>query len=312
MEPDVQLTIDALNVARQRNEDALKDVQNRIAAAREDLGRAEDAVVYGLAMNEQINALSATLFHQVGDLAKPTDPHALPTAPIPGWTPRLAEDFSTDVARGTAKAFFEKKGWAFYDSATIKDTSKRGTYDTSLAVFVQDGILNSRYGFKGTTTQVPYGAAMLPLGWAGVTYGRFAVRFRVDRVEGRKIAWLLWPANGRWEEGEIDFPEAGAGGPICGFNHKLGPMPNPQQNQMAVDTGVSTTDWHTAVIEWLPTRLTFLLDGKVVKETRDAAAIPKTPMRWVLQCETALDNNPIPTSSIGHAQVAWLTVHTPA
>jgi hypothetical protein len=243
----------------------------------------------------------------------PVDANTMPAAAPAGWVRRLGENFDTVVPRGSAKAHFGPKGWVFYDGTypQMKDTSGRGTYDTALAVSVSGGVLSSRFGFKGSNPQIPYGSAILPLGWNGVLYGRFGVRFRVDPVIGRKIAWLLWPAppNG-WPQGEIDFPEGSAGGTIFGFNHDIGG--DPSKNQLVVNTNTAMTGWHTAVIEWLPERLTFLLDDKVVGETRDRAKIPRVPFRWVLQSETNMSGQPIPTTSTGNAQMAWLTYDAPA
>ena len=77
------------------------------------------------------------------------------------------------------------------------------------------------------------------------------------------------------------------------------------QNCSWADTQVSFTDWHTASIEWTPTRLTFLLDGQVVGN--DTKNVPHTAMHWILQTETTSAN---PVTKDGHLQIDWVTVYT--
>lgn len=237
-------------------------------------------------------------------VAPPADPNAMPTDALPGWKQVFAEDFGTDVALGAAKTELGKKGWSFYDG--FKDTVKKGLYNTARTVSVKGGTL--RVNLHSENGQ-PLIACLVPQGYTGQMYGRYAVRFRADAVPGYKIAWMLWPKSDKWSEGEVDFPEADLTGNIWGFSHALG---NPNVNAAWVDTKTAATDWHTAVIEWLPGSLTYLLDGKVVMTTTEPKAIPKTPMRWTMQCETKLDNSVVPLDAAGNIEIAWLTVHTAA
>lgn len=232
----------------------------------------------------------------------PVDPNAMPTADIPGWKLLMAEDFLTDIPMGGVRAALRAKGWEFYDG--FKDTKKVGLYSTDRTALTDDGnlIINLR-----TDAGQPLAFCALPTAWNGQLYGRYEVRFRTDTVPGFKIAWLLWPKSGVWTEGEVDFPEAGLGGNIWGFNHKLG---NPSQNQMWVDSGVKTTGWHTAVIEWTPKKLAFILDGKEIRSTVSVPDIPKTPMRWTLQCETNLEGTAIDPNVSGNIEIAYVRVHS--
>lgn len=71
---------------------------------------------------------------------------------------------------------------------------------------------------------------------------------------GYGTAFLLWPASDVWAEGEVDYPEMGWGGQIKGYVHKIG---DPSVNAAIIDTTVTTSGWHMATIEWLPTALRF-------------------------------------------------------
>src|SRR5947208_54121 len=87
---------------------------------------------------------------------------------------------------------------------------------------------------------------------------------------GRRPAWLLWPDSENWSDGEINFPEGELGGEVFAFMHHRG-RPD-EQDWFATRAGLS--DWHTAVIEWTPRRVRFLLDDAVVGVSKDPALIP--------------------------------------
>ena len=126
------------------------------------------------------------------------------------------------------------------------------------------------------------------------TYGRYTVRFTttggyrktatgqypdISDEPGYGTAFLLWPANDRWAEGEIDYPEMTWGAPVAGAVHTIG---NPEVNADTFQTTTSTQgDWHTATIEWSPGLLVFLLDGAEVR--RLTTDVPSTPFRWGFQ-----------------------------
>jgi beta-glucanase (GH16 family) len=185
------------------------------------------------------------------------------------------------------------------------DTSDNGVYNTDLTVSVTDGILDK---WIRTINGQPTTAAITPVingsSTEGQLYGRYEVRFRSEIVTGYKMAWLLWPASGIWNEGEVDFPEGSLGQEITGFSHEVGP--NPANNVLAVDTGVTMQDWHTATIEWRPDSVTFFLDGQEVGRTTDPTGIPSTPMYWVLQTETELTGPLPPVDEEGHVQIDYV------
>jgi len=224
---------------------------------------------------------------------------SMPTGDLPGWKQVFADDFATPVALGGFPGPAYSAKWTSYDGFT--DTSGAGSYSMSKVLSVQNGSLDLNLRTEGGKALV---AAPVPLQagqWGGWAYGRYSVRFRADAVPGYKTAWLLWPDSDDWNDGEIDFPEGELSGSIEGFVHQPG---NPSQNAFAVNTGARYTAWHTATIEWLPSGVTFLLDGRIVGTTRTS---PSKAMHLVLQTETA-DGRPA-ASAAGHVQIDWLTMY---
>lgn len=223
---------------------------------------------------------------------------AMPTAAPAGWTQVFADDFTTPVATGSFPGPAYSSRWTGYSGFT--DTSGVGTYTPSRVVSVTGGALDLNLHSEGGKALT---AAPVPLvngAWGGWTYGRYSVRFRADAVAGYKTAWLLWPDSNDWNEGEIDFPEGELDGTVNGFVHQPG---DPARNALVVGTGVTYTGWHTATVEWLPSGVTFLLDGKQVGRT---TVSPSRPMHLVLQTETS--GRPA-ASAAGHVQIDWITMH---
>ena len=118
---------------------------------------------------------------------------------------------------------------------------------------------------------------------------------------GRTVAG--WPGDG-----EIDFPEGDLDGRVCGYvHHQEGTSPGDQD---AVCSGESFQGWHTAVIEWTPAYVRFILDGVTLRVT--TSRLPTTSMHWVLQTETNLDGRPIADTTAGHVQIDWVAAWRPA
>lgn len=126
------------------------------------------------------------------------------------------------------------------------------------------------------------------------TYGRYTVRFTTsggyrptstgrypDSTEEPRYgtAFLLWPANDRWADGEVDYPEMAWGAPVAGYVHTIG---RPEVNSDDVVTSTSTEGrWNTAVVEWTPGLLVFSLNGVEIR--RVTTNVPSTPFRWGFQ-----------------------------
>jgi beta-glucanase (GH16 family) len=223
----------------------------------------------------------------------------------------LAEDFDRDAALGSFGAAYP--GYDGYDGG--RDTSRnfgrplaeQGLWNDATTSTVAGGVYDCRLHTQGGTPQV---CALTPSPdgrWrTGARYGRYSVRFRIDPVPGYKIAWLLWPASGRWRDGEIDFPEAALDGSVTGAAHDV--EGRPEHDQWYVDLHTPLTGWHTATITWVPGRITFDLDGRSVSTT-DPAALPRVPMRWALQAETRLAATPPDAAASGHIRIDWLVAY---
>lgn len=233
-----------------------------------------------------------------------TTPPPAVTPPTVGaqWVEKYVENWDKPAAVGQFNSVYP--GLSNYDGG--QDTEKRGTYRNSQTVSVANGVLTQN---MRTINGVPTVSAITADNTQ--TYGRYEFRFRsLDTTDDYKIAWLLWPTTGapnEWVNGEIDFPEAGVGDTIGGFSHQVNG--NPAINQWAVDFAPATMrDWHTAVIEWQPGSLSYILDG-VKKTTTDPRAIPTTPMRLVLQSETSLDtSNPVDPAAVARIELDSLKV----
>ncbi|MFE0048131.1 glycoside hydrolase family 16 protein [Streptomyces albireticuli] len=235
--------------------------------------------------------------------AAPLAPRAAPPAEAaaPEWHLRFADDFDTDVPRGsfsdcahdpdTPRAYcggltgaMRENWWAYPegwpDTATQRGLPVGGHYDPATTLSVSRGKLRIRL-WRGRTGGV-HSATVVPKKLMGLRYGRYEERWRVSHVSpGYKSAHLLWPvAKGGCAE--IDFPELEWNATVAGFAHPAG-----CGRQFAVDTGARWSRWHTSVIEWRPGDLRFHLDGEEVGRT--TREVPDAPMTWDIQNESALN-----------------------
>lgn len=239
---------------------------------------------------------------------------AAPTGDLPGWRLVMSQDFTQPAPLGTFAGRYP--GWAGYDG--YRDTSRnlgrpaaeQGIYDSATTTSVHDGVLDVLLHTSGSTPQVMAVTPVLPgRTSAALTYGRFAFRFRVDPVAVYRMADLLWPADENRAEGEVDFPEGNLSGNADGYSHDVTGA-DPSRNTWALPTGKPMAGgWHVAVIEWIPGRLTYQLDG-TSWSTSDLTAVPTSPMRWVMQLESGLTLWPPPQDARGHVLVDWMAVWT--
>lgn len=233
-----------------------------------------------------------------------------PIGDLPGWRQIFVEDFTRPAALGTftTDSYYGPRFQRTYPYPW-KDTSKHGTYDPGKTLSVANGMLDADMHTDGTEICVAAVEPTLPLATRGQTYGRYAIRFRVDAVAGYKTAWLLWPDSGLRSEGEIDFPEGNLDGVIKAFMHYA--SNDGTANSLGVQDAFASTAtypvWHTSVIEWSPGRVNFVLDGKVLG-TSTTSQVPSRPMHWVIQSETALSGALPSTSAHAHVSVDWLAV----
>lgn len=223
----------------------------------------------------------------------------------------IFEDFNTPAAEGSA--FWNAYPLMDYypgGSSPWPDTTGNGRYSGNY-VSAANGNMRIR---MLTDEGVPRVAAIQHLlpgesnPFIGQLYGRYEVRFRVlEPAPGYKMAWLLWPDNDNWNDGEIDFPEVSlrnSSQTIWAFNHEI--TGTPANNSTAHNTGVSPYDWHTTVIEWEPGAVRFYLDG--VLQATDTQHVPNVPMHWVLQSETDLEGAPPDSGTVATIDVDYIAV----
>lgn len=225
----------------------------------------------------------------------------MPTGNLPGWRLTFSDDFTTNVASGRWPSAVSSR-WSAYGPGW-KDTSGHGVYSPDI-ITQHDGLLDAYLHTSGGVHKVAAMVPILPSGAKDQLYGRYAVRFRADGVPGYKAAWMLWPKSNVWpRDGEIDWPEGDLDDIMNAFMHRQGATIG--SDQAAFRTSARFTSWHTAVLEWSPSAVRFLLDGNVVGTA--TSRIPNTPMHLVLQNETALDSTPSDSAS-GHVLIDWVAI----
>ena len=215
------------------------------------------------------------------------------------WSPVFRENFATSVARGQFPGPAYHGQFAQYDG--FADSSGVGLYAPARVVSVHDGVLDLYLHSEGGRA---LGAAAVPLiggSWGGQTYGRYSVRFKADALPGFGAGWLLWPDSNNWNDGEINFPEGGLDETMHGYVHCPG---DPSRNCQVTNTGVRfSSGWHTAVIEWTPGQVKFVLDSAVVGVSPIS---PWKPLHWVLQTATT---GVRPDADVkGHVLIDWVSV----
>ena len=272
-----------------------------------------------------------------------TSSGAMPGVPA-GYTRKVGENFTRAAPLGQFKAVYGSD-WAGFgaSSNTVATTAKdNGRYRPDQVLSTRSGISGASdgdvldYYLHSVTLNdddvcgpTAVSAAPLPMGWKGLTCGRFSVRYRADDVDGFKNAHLLWPESASWNDGEIDFPENEQMGttPFWAV-HIPGTYQTSYAGRLVRDASggdahgkvpsSSETGWHVATIDLRPGALSFEWDGKVVGRATGVGengrtypnhGVPTKPMVFVLQTETEVWDyaNPSP-SSAGHEQIDWVTV----
>ncbi|MEO5842931.1 MAG: hypothetical protein ABIQ73_11650, partial [Acidimicrobiales bacterium] len=118
----------------------------------------------------------------------------MPVGDLPGWKQVFTDDFTSNASIGAFDSVYGAR-WGSYDDGW-KDTAAKAEgaasrYYPSRVLSAQNGLLNKRLHTEDGVTMV---AAIGPNIGAQL-YGRYAVRFRADEVQGFKTAWLLWPSS---------------------------------------------------------------------------------------------------------------------
>lgn len=244
----------------------------------------------------------------------------MPASAPAGWTRKVTSTFSETTQLGSWPGPVAAVDWR-NRPAGAKDSSGRGTYDSSKTVSEANGLLDiwihSEVAGKPRVHDPAgqrYVAALLPR--IGHTKGaRVSICMRADTIPGYKLAYLLWPSEGPGNyHGEIDYPElklTGGSTTAYAFMH-YAPKPSSGKKQDWFNSGASAQSWHAYTIEWNPKASTpyvkFYLDGKLIGHSTQY--VPTLTMQYVMQNETYVSGD-LPAPAQGHIQVDWLTIDLP-
>lgn len=190
----------------------------------------------------------------------------MPVGDLPGWRQILADDFTGPV----------EGNWGTYTG--MPDGDPGGWFEPSHVVAAK-----GEMQIKGMRKQTPNGRIYATGGMMAKpsqVYGRYEVRFRMDKGRGIQFNLLLWPSDDSWPP-EINFAEDN-GKERNGFAATLhyGPPHKTVSRYLKIDT----SKWHTAGVEWTPGKLSYLMDGKVWA-TVEGSYVPKTPMSLAVQTQ---------------------------
>jgi len=194
----------------------------------------------------------------------------MPIGELPGWHQTFTEDFVGDSLNDA---------WFTYEGQPAGDN---GGWFSPSHVAVDGGKLVIR-AQKEQTARGPLYVT------GGVSnhnvfsqkYGRFDVRFRMDKGVGIAYALLLWPSSDKWPP-EIDIIEDN-GHDRTNTSATMHYDPDDKKIQRFI-TKNDFSKWHTATLEWTPGHLVYRLDGKVWA-TIDSSHVPDEPMDLALQTQ---------------------------
>jgi hypothetical protein len=202
-------------------------------------------------------------------LARSPSGAPMPVGDLPRWHQVFAEDFDGNAL---------SKDWNVYTGQPGGDPL--GWWDPS-HVMVGNGMLTIRAS-KG---QTPNGETYISGGISNApsfsqTYGRYDIRFRMDKGLGIAYALLLWPTSDVWPP-EIDIMEDN-GHYRSDTSATLHYGPN--NTEVFRKVSGDFTKWHTASLEWTPGHLVYYLDGKVWT-TISGSYVPNQPMHIAIQTQ---------------------------
>jgi hypothetical protein len=272
--------------------------------------------------------------------AEPTDPLArigtvatrhggpsgvpMPIGNLPGWKQVFRDDFpaSEDAPIGRFAGCSSELGtcsalpaataakWSAYPDG-VPDTWGNGRYMPSQVLSIHGGLLDFHL-HTDAATGVREVAAAVPrihtsTGLSGMLHGAYAVRFKASTLSGYEAAWQLYPDSGDGlEDGEIGFPAGPLSGPVQAWLHW--PDATSEDMNYSFQTRTRFSGWHTAVLEWNPKFVRYILDGKVMDTV--SRHLPTVPMNWVLQTEVEEAPNLPSVRVAGHIYVAWATAYS--
>ncbi|SNQ49238.1 Glycoside hydrolase family 16 [Frankia canadensis] len=261
----------------------LRGVTGRTAAARVSLAAAAAGVLLLAACSSDVSGQGAgraarTPLAAAGSASGGSD--AAPAGPAAGGGGIWGAPVQSDDFGGSG---VDPAKWFVYDSPN-------GAFPrVPAAVSVGAGLLRITGGTDASGRDVSGGLSSL----LHQTYGRWEARFRVEEGAGFSAVVLLWPQTQKWpDDGEIDLVEVQDG---TRRSATMAVHNGPRNDTLSIPTALvgDFTAWHTVAVEWLPTRLSYYLDGRNVftvlpaRHLGGALTIPSTaPMHMALQLDT--------------------------
>jgi PKD repeat protein len=151
-----------------------------------------------------------------------------------------------------------------------------GVYYSGTQVSAHDGVFDCRLdGANGTS-----GSFGTPSNAFNRVGGKFSIRAKAIGGDSNIGTIRLWPANGNWDEGELDYPEARYEQTPFVNHHVMNQGDN--SAKAVTDTTTSWRDWHIYSIEWIPgTSVSYYLDGALL--TTITANVPTTAHQYMFQ-----------------------------
>lgn len=213
------------------------------------------------------------------------------------WKPIGGDEFNGGALDGAK--------WGTYDSDGAFGFGKRST----------SAISQSGGSLHITATKADGGVSGGMADAQGQTYGRWEFRARTGPGAGFGSAILLWPDSEQLSDGEIDIVEV--------------PFPKRDNANFILHSGSDGssivggnmngdfTQWHTYAVEWLPTSITWYVDGVQRYRVTDSSRIPDTPMHLAIQLDQGPVKDWIPeiddtTPDAINLDVDWVHVYAPA
>jgi hypothetical protein len=218
----------------------------------------------------------------------------------PHWQRVFSDDFTKGLGHGK---------WSRYRGQPRGDPG--GLWDPSHVV-VRNGSLyletyrDARFGGRWVSGGVANPRALRQ------TYGKYLVRFRLQRGRGVLSALLLWPVADVWPP-EIDFAENGG---ARSARNRMTATLHHSSDDIMIQRSVRRdfASWHVMGVEWTPGKLVYTLDGRRWATVR-SVHVPDQPMELALQTQAGTCGDryaPCPDASTPRQvdmQVDWVVAY---
>jgi beta-glucanase (GH16 family) len=205
------------------------------------------------------------------DDAIPTPAEQLPPAPVAD-TVAPESDYTLVQADDFSYGYQTAKWGDAYNGGTYWN----GAFDWSAEdVAVRDGELQVTSTHHADGSWTSGGFSSFKAGQT-ITYGIVEFDARVEQAQGTQAAILMWPISDAWpRDGEIDILETPKTEAMHS-SHWEGSDGSHEFSSIFSDVDVAANNHYK--LTWLPDLVTIEVNGQVVAEWTDPAAIPDTAM----------------------------------